>query len=368
MEDSSLQERLESVIREILPLDGEAVDRARRWQEKLAKPPGSLGKLEDAAVRLAGITGRLKNEMTRRRIVVLCADNGIVAEGIGSAPRTVTAAQAANMTRYLTGMSSMAHAFADEVQVVDVGIADPYDTPDVLFRRIAPGTKNFLYEPAMTREETLQAILLGIDLVSQAAAEGVSVLGVGEMGIGNTTTSSAVLCALTGLSVEEVTGRGGGITDAAFLKKKSVISRGLELHRPDVSDPVDVLSKVGGLDLAAMCGVYLGAARYRIPVVIDGLISVVAALCAKRLCPLASEYMFPSHASFEIGYMVAARELGLEPWFLLGMRLGEGSGCPLAFRVLEAACAYTNNMATFDQASIDDGYLEDIRGKDCFTV
>lgn len=368
MEALSLQEQLNRVMQDIRPLDGDAVDRARRWQEKLAKPPGSLGKLEDAAVRLAGITGRLKNEMSKRRIVVLCADNGIVEEGIGSAPRTVTAAQAANMTRYLTGMSSMAHAFADEVQVVDVGIADPYDAPDVLDRRIAPGTKNFLHGPAMTREETLRAILLGVELAKQAAEEDVSVLGVGEMGIGNTTTSSAVLCVLTGLTVEEVTGRGGGITDAAFLKKKSVISRGLALNAPDASDPVDVLAKVGGLDLAAMCGVYLGAARYRLPVVIDGLISVVAALCAKRLCPLASEYMFPSHASFEIGYMVAARELGLEPWFLLGMRLGEGSGCPLTFRVLEAVCAYTNHMATFDQASIDDGYLDDIRGKDCFTV
>ena len=363
-----MQEELNRVLTQIRPLDRGIMNRARRWQEKLAKPPGSLGKLEDAAVRLAGISGQLKNEMTKRRIVVLCADNGIVEEGIGSAPRTVTAAQAANMTHYLTGMSSMARAFGDQVQVVDVGIADPYDAPDVLDRKIALGTRNFLQAPAMTREETLRAVLLGIDLVRQAREDCVSVVGVGEMGIGNTTTSSAVLCALTGLSVEEVTGRGGGITDAAFLKKKAVITRGLELHKPNVSDPLDVLSKVGGLDLAAMCGVFLGAARYRLPVVIDGLISVVAALCAKRLCPLASEYMFPSHASFEIGYKVAARELGLEPWFLLGMRLGEGSGCPLAFRVLEAVCAYTNHMATFDQASIDDGYLNDIRGKDCFTV
>ncbi len=363
-----MQEELNRVLSQIRPLDRGIMDRARRWQEKLAKPPGSRGGLEGAAVRLAGMCGQLKNEMTTRRIVVLCADNGIVEEGIGSAPRTVTAAQAANMTRYLTGMSSMAHAFSDQVQVVDVGIADPYDAPEVLDRKIAPGTKNFLHERAMTREQTLRAILLGVELAKQAKDEGVSVLGVGEMGIGNTTTSSAVLCALTGLSVEEVTGRGGGITDAAFLKKKDVITRGLEKHRPDPADPVDVLSKVGGLDLAAMCGVFLGAALYRIPVVIDGLISVVAALCAKRLCPLAAEYMFPSHASFEIGYRVAARELGLEPWFLLNMRLGEGSGCPLAFRVLEAACAYTNHMATFDQASIDDGYLDEIRGKDCYTV
>jgi nicotinate-nucleotide--dimethylbenzimidazole phosphoribosyltransferase len=147
-----------------------------------------------------------------------------------------------------------------------------------------------------------------------------------------------------------------------------VILTGLTKHKPDPNDPIDVLSKVGGFDLAAMCGVFLGAARYRIPVVIDGFISIVAALCAARLCPTAAEYMFPSHASFEIGYARAADELGLQPWFLLNMRLGEGSGCPLAFRVLEAATAFTNNMATFDQASIDDGYLDEIREKDCYTV
>ncbi len=363
-----MDERLKTIVEEIVSPDREIMAAARRWQERLAKPPGSLGKLEDAAVRLAGITGRLKNEMRRRRIIVLCADNGIIEEGVGSAPRTVTAAQAANMTHFLTGMSSMAHAFGDEVQVVDVGIADPYDAPDVLDRKIRPGTRNFRYEPAMTREEAERAVLLGVELARQAAEEGVDAVGVGEMGIGNTTTSSAVLCVLTGLTVEEVTGRGGGITDAAFLKKKALIREGLEKHRPDRNDPVDVLSKVGGLDLCAMTGVFLGCARYRVPVVIDGLISIVAALCAARMCPAAAEYMFPSHASYEIGYAVAAKELGLSPWLLLDMRLGEGSGCPLAFRVLEAACAYTNSMATFDQASIDDGYLDEIRGKDCFTV
>ena len=359
---------LEEVLADIRPLDAEAMEAARRWQDKLAVPPGSLGKLQDAAVRLAGITGKLKNDITRCRIIVLAADNGIIEEGIGSAPRTVTAAQAANMTHFLTGMSSMAHYFGDQVRVVDVGIADPYDAPGIIDRKIALGTKNFVYEPAMTREQAIDAILVGEEMAKKAYEEGVTVIGVGEMGIGNTTTSSAVLCALTGLSVEQVTGRGGGINDEAFAHKKEVIQIGLTKHKPDPKDPVDVLSKVGGFDLAAMCGVFLGAARYRLPVVIDGFISIVAALCAARLCPTAKEYMFPSHASFEIGYAKAAEELGLEPWLLLNMRLGEGSGCPLAFRVLEAACAFTNNMATFDQASIDDGYLEEIREKDCYTV
>ncbi len=359
---------VQELISAIRPLDKEAMEKAAAWQEKLAIPPGSLGKLQDAAVRLAGITGKLRNEILRCRIIVLAADNGIVEEGIGSAPRTVTAAQTANMTHYLTGMSSIAHYFGDEIRVVDVGVADPYDAPKVIDRKIALGTKNFVYEPAMTREQAERAILIGEEMAKKAKEENISVIGVGEMGIGNTTTSSAVLCALTGLSVEQVTGRGGGITDANFVHKKEVILTGLEKHRPDPKDPVDVLSKVGGFDLAAMCGVFLGAARYRLPVVIDGFISIVAALCAARLCPDAADYMFPSHASFEIGYAKAAKELGLEPWLLLNMRLGEGSGCPLAFRVLEAACAFTNNMATFDQASIDDGYLDEIREKDCYTV
>ena len=359
---------VEELIAAIEPLNEKAMEAARVRQGKLAIPPGSLGKLEDAAVRLAGISGRLRYDITRCRIIVMAADNGIIEEGIGSAPRTVTAAQAANMTRYLTGMSSMAHYFGDEVRVVDLGIADPYDAPRVIDRRIAPGTKNFIHEPAMTREQAVEAILTGEEMAKKAKEENISVIGVGEMGIGNTTTSSAVLCALTGLSVEQVTGRGGGINDAAFLHKKEVIQTGLDKHKPDRNDPIDVLSKVGGFDLAATCGVFLGAARYRLPVVIDGFISIVAALCAARLCPTAKEYMFPSHASYEIGYARAAEELGLEPWFLLNMRLGEGSGCPLAFRVLEAACAFTNNMATFDEASIDDGYLDEIREKDCYTV
>ena len=186
--------------------------------------------------------------------------------------------------------------------------------------------------------------------------------------IGNTTTSSAVLSALTGASAEDVTGRGGGLTDAAFLKKKCVIEQALALHRPDKTDPIDVLSKVGGFDLCAMTGVFLGAAKERVPVVVDGFISIVAALCAARLSPNAKAYFIGSHRSFEIGYRLAEQELGLHPCLELGMRLGEGSGCPIAFRVVEAACAVMCTMATFPEAAIDDTYLTDIRAKDSFTV
>lgn len=366
--EGGLEAELAGLLREIKPLDASAMHAATVYQAALAKPPGSLGRLEDISVRLAGITGRPRSKIRRKRIIVLCADNGVTAEGVSCAPQYVTAAQAVNMTKYLTGMSAMAKYFGCEVVVADMGIACPYSCPEILDCRIANGTKNFVSEPAMTREETLRAVLTGIRLAGSAKGDNVDLIGVGEMGIGNTTTSSAVLSALTGTPVEEVTGRGGGLTDAAFEKKKHVIAGALTLHRPNPGDPIDVLSKVGGLDLAAMCGVFLGAAKCRLPVVIDGFISVVAALCAARLCPDAAGYMFPSHVSYERGYMLASEQLGLEPWLLLGMRLGEGSGCPLAFQVIEAACAVINGMATFEGASINDGYLEEIREKDCFSV
>lgn len=363
-----MEAEIEGLIRNIRPLDREAMRRAEERQAKLAKPPGSLGKLEDISVQLAGITGELRNQIRRRRILVLCADNGVVEEGVSSAPQSVTAAQAVNMTRGLTGMSSMAKFFGCEVVVADVGIACPYHCPGIVNLRVMPGTRNLAREPAMTRDQAVRALLAGAGLAARAAEDGVSVIGVGEMGIGNTTTSAAVLSALTGAAAAAVTGRGGGITDEAFDRKKRLIDDAIARHRPDARDPVDVLSKVGGLDLAAMCGVFLGAAAHRLPAVIDGFISVVAALCAVRLCPETRGYLFASHASYEKGYALAISELALSPWLALDMRLGEGSGCPIAFEVMAAACAVMNDMATFEQASINDGYLDEIREKDSFSV
>ncbi len=364
MESIYTEDLLKKFISEIEGADGEAAVRARAYTDALAAPPGSLGKLYEAAWKLAGITGRVKNEVRNRRIIVLCADNGVVVEGVSSAPQSVTVSQAVNMTKRLTGMSCLARHFGVDVQVVDMGIKADYDCPEIVDRRIARGTGNIYREPAMTRDMAVRAILDGIYLAKQAKDEGVDVIGVGEMGIGNTTTSSAVLAALTGCGAEEVTGRGGGITDESFSKKKAVIDHALKELKPDREDVPDVLSKVGGFDLAAMCGVFLGAARYRLPAVIDGFISVVAALCACRLNPRCSDFMFPSHVSVEKGYMMAVNEIGLSPWLDLNMRLGEGSGCPLAFQILEASCALMNEMASFDGAGIDDEYLTDIRKQD----
>lgn len=349
----------------VSPLNEEAQILARERQARLAKPPGSLGRLEELSIQLAGITGRVHNRMEKRHLLVFAADNGVVAEGVSSAPQSVTLMQTVNLTRAKTGASVLAKHFGCGITVCDVGVNADIRERAVLDRKIAYGTRNMAHGPAMTREQAIQAILTGIELVLATDAD---VLGVGEMGIGNTTTSSAVLSVLLDADADAVTGRGGGITDDSFRRKKAVIRQAIEVNRPDKNDVVDVLAKVGGFDIAAMCGAFVGAAASHRPVVIDGFISAVAALCAVKLCPNVRGYLIPSHASYEIGYKLAMDAMELEPLFLLGMRLGEGSGCPLAFQILDAACAIMNDMATFDQAGIDDGYLDEIRQGDKFTV
>lgn len=357
---------LKEILSGILPLYDHAVRAAVLRQQELAKPPESLGKLEDISIRLAGITGRVQNKIERTRIIVFAADNGIVNEGVASTPQSVTLLQSINMTRHITGMSAIAACFGTEVEVIDVGIASEGVPPVILNRKIRLGTRNFALEPAMTHDEVLSAIAVGIEAAKAAKMAGVDAVGIGEMGIGNTTTSAAVLAALTGEAVERVTGRGSGLTDAAFELKKKVISDALLLHSPNADDPIDVLCKVGGLDIAAMTGAYIGCAYYRIPVVIDGLISVTAALTASRLSKDTKSFMFPSHASMETGCRIAEKELGIEPWLRLNMRLGEGSGCPLSFQIMRAACAAMNGMATFSEAAINDEYLEGIRDNSAF--
>ncbi len=355
---------LKALLEKITPPDEAAMSAAKIRQDQLAKPPESLGRLEDLSIQLSGITGKVHNTMDHPHLLVFAADNGVVEEGVSSAPQSVTLMQTINLTRAKTGASTLCKEFGVGITVCDVGVNAEIRDPAVLNRKIAFGTGNIAKDPAMTREQALTAILTGAGLAIHTQADGI---GIGEMGIGNTTTSSAVLSVLLGVPVEAVTGRGGGIADEAFHVKKDVIRRAIALNRPDKNDVVDVLSKVGGGDLAARCGAFLGAAATKRPVVIDGFISVVAALCAVRLNPLVRHYLVPSHASFEIGYKLAMEEMGLQPILLLGMRLGEGSGCPLAFQVLRAACSIINHMATFQQAGIDDGYLEEIREGDKFT-
>ena len=359
-----MQEKIEALVRAVQPLDQKAMLAAEAHQARLAKPPGSLGRLEELSVQLAGITGKVHNELPRKQLLIFAADNGVVAEGVSSAPQSVTMQQTINLTRGKTGAAVLAKRFGCGLTVCDVGVNADICESAVLNRKISYGTQNICAGPAMTREQALQAILTGAAVAENVDADAV---GIGEMGIGNTTTSSAVLAVLLGADVDKVTGRGGGITEESFRKKKAVIRTAIAVNRPNRDDVIDVLAKVGGFDLAAMCGAFLGAAASRRAAVIDGFISAVAALCAVRLCPLVHGYLIPSHASFEIGYRLAMEAMDLRPLLDLGMRLGEGSGCPLAFQVLDAACAVMNNMASFDEAGINDDYLDEIRQGDQFT-
>ena len=365
---SYTQKDLHDLIADIPELDGRAMAAAEKRLDALAKPPGSLGRLESLAVQLAGITASAHNHIQKKTLLVFCADNGVVSEGVASAPQSVTLAQTINLTRGKTGAAVLAGRFGCDVRVCDVGVNADIAEPAVIARKIGYGTANITKGPAMTQSQALQAILTGAALAEESVQNGAQVIGIGEMGIGNTTTSAAVLAVLTGSDVKTVTGRGAGLIDAAYRKKIDVIERAIRLNRPDPADVVDVMAKVGGFDIAAMCGAFLGAAKMRVPAVIDGFISAVAALCAVRLCPRVRAFLIPSHGSAEIGSRIAMDTLGLRPMLDLDMRLGEGSGCPLAMLLLDAACAVMNDMATFDEADINDDYLEPIRNIDAFSV
>lgn len=357
---------LEQAVASVPAVCAQACKAAEQRLDALAKPPGSLGELEHLAVRLAGCTGQVKNRLSKRCVLVFAADNGVVEEGVASGPQSLTAIQAANMVRGLTGVAVLARCYHSDVWVTDVGIArqdllQALPCPKLRRAPVALGTRNLANGPAMTRAQALQALYTGWQTAAQAASQGYNVLGIGEMGIGNTTTSSCVLCGLLGLRGEATActvGRGAGLVDDAFLKKASVVRRALQVNNPSAQDPVEVLATVGGFDLAAMTGAFLGAAAHRLPVVIDGFISVVAALAAVRLCKNVGGYLIASHASHEQGYILALNELGLHASLALDMRLGEGSGCPVMFSVLDGACAVMETMATFEEAGIDTAYLD----------
>lgn len=374
------EKRLFELIGKITPADEKAMQEARDRQAYLAKPPGSLGRLEDISIKIAGITGKaVGNDVTHQCIAVMSADNGVVCEGVASAPQSVTLSQTINFTRRYTGVSSMAKYFDIDLLVTDVGVA--MEIPEELYtdsmltdegkipvkivnRRIANGTRNLAKEPAMTREEAVKAMLIGFEAADAAKKSGATLFGIGEMGIGNTTTSSALLAALTGAKAEQLVGRGGGLNDEGLSKKIKIVDDAVNMYC--MSDPIDKLANIGGFDICAMVGAFLGAAVNRMPVVVDGFISIVAACYAKELNPTVTDYMFASHKSYEIGYVIAMERLGLAPMFDLSMRLGEGSGCPIAFKIIETSVATMNLMKTLEEASIDGDYLEEIRRDNLF--
>lgn len=354
--------RYREIITQIRPADHEARQEAAAFIDSLIKPMGSLGKLETLAIDIAGITGKVHgNQLGKRTIIAMCADNGVYEENVASAPQEVTVLMAHAMAEGKSGMTVLARETGSDFHLVDVGINTAEKIPGLIDRKIAKGTANFTKGPAMSREMCIQAIETGIEIVEKLYGEGYRLIGTGELGMGNTTSGACVLMGLTGIGVDRAVGKGAGLTEEAYENKKAVVRRALDFNRPDPRDPIDVISKVGGFDIAGLVGVYLGAAHCRIPVVIDGFISAVAALAARRLCRDAADFMIPSHCSAEPGFACAMSELGKKAMLLMDMRLGEGSGCPLAFHLIDAAMAMVDGMATFDETKIDDTKLVDIR-------
>lgn len=352
---------LESTLKSIKPADKEAMLKGQKKLNNMAKPIGGLGRLEDMAVKIAGMTGRVENTIDKRNIVVMCSDNGVVEEGVSACPQDFTRILAENMAKGLTGVSVLADVAKSDITIVDIGINGDMEANNILDRKIRKGTSNFVKGKSMTYEEAIKSIEIGIEIGDSLCSQGYDILGTGELGIGNTTTSAAILTCFSGLDLDKTVGKGAGLTDEQYLNKKEVIKRGIELNKPDIKDPIDVLSKLGGFDIGGMCGVFLSGAKNRVPVVIDGFISSAAALIAVGLCENVKDYIIPSHLSKEPGALYMMNELELHPVLELEMRLGEGSGCPLAFNIIESSLSIMNNMASFDAASLDGDKLIDIR-------
>jgi nicotinate-nucleotide--dimethylbenzimidazole phosphoribosyltransferase len=337
----------------IRPLDHKAMDEAQKRLDFLLKPKGSLGRLEDIAVQMAGITGKVQNNPDKRAFMVMCSDNGIVDEGTASFSRSLSMLVADCMLRGISGIAVLGKYAGADLRIVDLGLEIDPETPGIINRKIRRSTSNFLQTEAMTREEAIHAIEIGIEETNKAMDEGYNLIGTGEVGIGNTTTSSAMMYVFTGKSLDELVGRGAGLTDDALAHKKEIIRAAIEKHRPDASDPLDVLTKVGGFDIAGMAGTYIACAARRVPVVMDGFISGAAAVLACKLCPEVKNYIFPSHGSAEPGSKAIMEALGMEPFMYMNMRLGEGTGAALAFHIIGASMYMMNHMGTFGDVGME---------------
>ncbi len=344
---------LTETLAAIEPVDPELLEKAQAKLDRKTKPLGSLGKLEEFARRFAAITGSLDPDTGRKIIYTFAGDHGVTEEGISAFPREVTPQMVFNFLAGGAGVNVLARHCGCEVRVVDVGVDYDFgELPGLIRKKVARGTRNFARGPAMTRDEALAALAVGIELAGEARAERAAMVGTGEMGIGNTTPSSAIIAAISGRSVSEVTHRGTGISESALANKVRVIEQGLAVNQPDPNDPVDVLAKVGGLEIAAIAGLVLGCAANRLPVVIDGFISTAGALIACELHPHVKDYLFAAHQSVEIGHRFMLERIGAEPILDLRMRLGEGTGAALAMGLIEAGVKVLKEMATFDEAGV----------------
>jgi nicotinate-nucleotide--dimethylbenzimidazole phosphoribosyltransferase len=346
---------LQELCAAVTPIDESAAAATQTKLDFKTKPRKSLGRLEALACQLAAVQRTTSPSVGSKAVVVMGADHGVAKEGVSAYPQEVTAQMLLNFARGGAGINVLARHAGARVLVVDIGVAHPLPAlPEIISRRVRNGTASFVDGPAMTRAEAEQAILEGACLAAQLADEGVQLIGTGEMGIANTTASSAITSVLTGAAVEEVTGFGTGIDQAAHARKIAVIRRGIERNTPDAADAMDVLHKLGGLEIAGLAGVVLGAAARRTAVVVDGFIAGVAALVAVRLAPQAKGYLIASHRSVEVGHRVVLAQLGCLPLLDLDLRLGEGTGAALAMALVEASTKLLAEMATFESAGVTD--------------
>jgi len=337
----------------IRPLDSDAQKKARARQDNLTKPRGSLGRLEDLSIQLAGIYRTDSPHVRKKVIFTIAADHGICAEGVSAYPSEVTAQMILNFARGGAAINVLGRHVGAEIITVDIGVAGDHAWPSsVVSSNVRKGTRNMAKEQAMTAGEAEAAISIGIDLATSAASRGANLIGIGDMGIGNTTSATALTAVFTGNPISKLTGRGTGLDDAGLQRKINVIEEVIRFHRPDPAKPLDVLQRVGGLEIAGMAGVILGAASAGVPVVLDGFISSSSALVAAGIAPQTKPYMIASHRSVEIGHTAILEYLGLEPLFDLRMRLGEGTGAALAMNFIEASCKLLDEMATFDSAGV----------------
>jgi nicotinate-nucleotide--dimethylbenzimidazole phosphoribosyltransferase len=345
---------LERTCSAVVAADAVAALEAQRRLDQKTKPRGSLGRLEELACRLAGAYHRAVPEVPSRAVVVMAADHGVAQEGVSAYPAEVTAQMVQNFAAGGAAINVLARQVGARLCLVDMGTLTPAGAAGARSCRLGPGTANFTRGPAMSRETARAALEVGIRLAFELADEGVGLIGLGDMGIANTTASSALTAALTGASPEEVTGRGTGVDDDALRRKTDAVRRALEVNLPGAEGPLDVLARLGGFEIAGLAGVVLGGAARRVAVVLDGFITGAAALAAVRLCPAAAGYLIASHRSVEPGHTRILRELGLRPLLELDMRLGEGTGAALAMPLVEASLRLLREMATFASAGVTD--------------
>jgi len=345
-------ELLKQTLSQIRVLDTNAMAKTRHRVDALIKPPGSLGRMEDLAVQLAGITGNPYPAVDKKMVIVMSADHGVHEEGIAPNPQIITAIQTPNFVKGVTGVCAFAKQSGAEVIVVDIGVAVDVDYPGVIQKKIRYGTDNMTKGPAMSKDEAVQSLEIGIEIVMEQIKKGYNLIGTGEMGIGNTTASSAILSAISNTDPMEMVGAGAGLPEDRLSHKADVIRKAIEINQPDPRDGIDVLAKVGGFEIGGMSGTILGAAASGVPVVVDGFISTAAALIAITIEPKVKNFLIPSHCSAEKASKKALEFLGLKPMFDMEMRLGEGTGAALAFNFIEAAAFMVREMITLEESGI----------------